>query len=401
MFFRPREADVLIVGAGPVGLFTALTLAQRGLHPIIIDRHRRTNIHSYALALHPSSLHLFDGVGISGELIDKGQRIHTQGFYEGETVRGVLSLSALETPHPYALVLPQSELERTLEAALERQGIRVRWDHELTAIEQDDTGVFARVSEYSDIPQGYPVLRMHRMVTGEHTYHAKYVIGADGYHSMVRASLPASYDQVGMDEVFSVYEVRTPMNLDHEVRVVLHGGLASVLWPMPNDKARWSFQLPSPREYSPTPERLAELCEDRAPWFELETAELEWTSLVHFQKRLVNTFGRDRIWLAGDAAHLTGPIGAQSMNCGLTEAFELGWRLFEILRNNASPNLLQIYDANRRQEWSRLLGVSGQLVPDAGCDGWIAQNAERVRSCVPASGAHFESLLASAGLTPV
>src|SRR3954453_490667 len=119
----PQERpEVLVAGAGPVGLMAALVLAEQGIQVQIVDQEKRPAARSYALALHPQSLRLLDEVGLADELLARAHRIERLAFYEGMERRAELDFTALPAEFPYIAVLPQQILEGTLESALKRRG---------------------------------------------------------------------------------------------------------------------------------------------------------------------------------------------------------------------------------------------------------------------------------------
>ena len=117
-------AGDLVVGAGPVGLFTALLLADQGVPVRIVDEEFRTAAHSYALALHPRSLQLLDRAGVTADLLRQGYRVETVAFYEGSQRRGEMKLADVGGDFPYVLVMPQSVLEGVLERRLKEHGVK-------------------------------------------------------------------------------------------------------------------------------------------------------------------------------------------------------------------------------------------------------------------------------------
>src|SRR5262249_25374403 len=143
---------------------------------------------------------------------------------------------------------------------------------------------------------------------------------------------------------------------------------------------------------------LQRLLRERAPWFEGEIEQLGWSTGVQFQHRLADEFGRNRCWLAGDAAHQTGPIGMQSMNLGLQEAAGLAANLKKILREQAPLELLQTYNSRGRAVWQRLLGISGGLKPTAQAQAWAKERCAQISTCIPASGEDLTHLLNRLGL---
>src|SRR3954469_11892774 len=108
---QAHQTEVLVVGAGPVGMLTALLLSKAGIHVKIIDREPRTASRTYACALHPRTLQLTDRLGLTEEILALGRVVKTVAFYEGETRRAEVSLAKLPADHPYAVVLPQSAFE--------------------------------------------------------------------------------------------------------------------------------------------------------------------------------------------------------------------------------------------------------------------------------------------------
>src|SRR3954453_10920544 len=125
--FRHADPEVLVVGAGPVGLVAALFLRQRGVRAQIVDMHQRTTQHSYALAIHPRTLRTLEEAGLAEGLIGAGRKLTKVAYYEGPERRGEIDYSALASTHPYLLVIRQSVLETTVEEALRRQKLKVRW----------------------------------------------------------------------------------------------------------------------------------------------------------------------------------------------------------------------------------------------------------------------------------
>src|SRR6185436_4123616 len=137
--FRHPDPEVLVVGAGPVGLVAALFLEQRGVRVEIVDMHQRTAQHSYALAIHPRTLRVLEEAGLADALIAAGRKLTTVAFYEGRERRAEIDYSRLASRHPYLLVVRQSLLERAAEEALHHKKHRVLWGHRLQSLGADGT----------------------------------------------------------------------------------------------------------------------------------------------------------------------------------------------------------------------------------------------------------------------
>lgn len=405
---RDDQPEALVVGAGPVGLFAAVRLAERGIRVQILDEERRPAARSYALALHPASLALLEEAGLASAVLDQGHRLRRLAFYEGRERRAVLDFEALPCRFPFLTVLPQQSLEGILESRLEELGVRVLWNHRVTGLKLRIGG--------GAVVQVERLAREGRAVEETFTVRPGFVIGADGHRSAVRHALAVEFPEVGPAELYAVFEISSPEDPGDEVRVVLDGG-ASVLWPIGHGRFRWSFQIPDwegfvePRFKSrrfaeigeePFPylvrDRLTELILERAPWFSGAEGEVVWSTAVRFERRLAGRFGRESVWLAGDAAHLTGPIGNQSLNVGLSEAGELARSLERILREGASPGLLEEYGHEAHAEWRRLLGLRGTLIPGVETSPWVRRHAARMLPTVPASGEDLTLLLEQLGL---
>jgi len=393
-----RETDVLIVGAGPVGLFTALSLVEQGVSVAILDKHWRTHSHSYALALHPDSLRLLDDLGLAQELIEHGHVVQRVGVYEGTDHRIDVELSKLTSKFPYVVVVPQSSLEWALEARLQKRGVNVLWNHEVTDFHVTGDCVTANVTRFEKQSLGYPVARTEWVVAAESQMTASQIVGADGYHSRVRRQLDIECPTFGETQLFSVTEFSARVNVAREARVVIDSNSTSVLWPLMEGRFRWSFQIDDLSQHAPTVERLTELARERAPWFAAEAPSIVWSSTVRFERRQATQFARPNVWLAGDAAHLTGPVGVQSMNVGLREGGDVARRITEILRGGESRRSIDGYNSERAREWGLLLGREGELTSSRDADDWLSTHRHEILSCMPASGRDLEQLLDQIGL---
>jgi 2-polyprenyl-6-methoxyphenol hydroxylase-like FAD-dependent oxidoreductase len=405
---------VLVVGAGPTGLVAALQLSQAGLAVEVIDEEWRPAGHSYALALHPRSVALLDRLGLAGEVIAAGRRLEAVDVYHGAQLEASLRPEGPEG-FPFLLALPQSALEDLLARRLSERGVRVRWSHRLASLLTDAGEVVARVHRLEKESAGYAVAHTEWVIDKELTFRSAFVIGADGHRSLVRRALGTSFEEVAPSQVFAVVECGGGAH--DEMRLVLDEATVSALWPLPEGRARWSFELEDPgvsaedRFKSRLTTRIGErhfphldearvrgLVLDRAAWFDAQLGEIGWSAEVRFERRLASAFGRGRVWLAGDAAHLTGPAGMQSMNGGLDEASDLASRIAGVLRGGQALAALEAYGAGRRAAWELLLGCRGGLRSGPGTLPFVARNAARLLPCLPATGEDLVPLAGQLGL---
>ena len=397
--FRHPDPEVLVVGAGPVGLAAALFLHQYGVRVEVIDSHQRTTQHSYALAIHPRTLGVLEEAGLSERLIGAGRKLTKVAYYEGPDRRAEIDYAALASEHPYLLVLRQSLLERALEEALRQRKLQVLWGHRLQSLQSDDATPVAEVAKLDQVATGYPVARNDWVVVRSETIRTAYVIGADGYDSAVRRMSGIEMEAHGPGQVFSVYEIEATGELPAEVRVILDPDLTSVYWPLEQGRCRWGFQIKDASGHEATMERLEQLIAARAPWCTARPTQIYWSTLGLFESRLTRSFGKGGVWLVGDAAHQAAPVGVHSMNAGLVEARELAARMSQILRAGGAPSLLEQFATGTHQAWQWLLGAGREVHALPRADPWIRAARERIVACIPASGDDLEPLLQQIGLT--
>ncbi len=416
--FGREKPQVLVAGAGPVGLVTALTLTKRGIRTRIIDEGWRTAAHSYALALHPSSLRLFDEMGIAEEILSHSCLVRKIGLYEGAERRAEIDFSDLSGPYDYVAVLPQSKLEDVLESALETAGSPVKWNHRLSHLESHEEHVNVTVDRMTMESLGYAVAHTEWVVAASHDHEIPFVVGTDGHTSLVRRSLDIEFENAGRTRYFAVFEFKTDFEAEEEMHLVLGERTTNVLWPLPGGFCRWSFELTDftappatrakdrfliQREELPelTDENLRHMLSVRAPWFTASVGEVEWRTVVRFEQRLATRFGADRVWLAGDAAHMALPVAVQSMNVGFAEGRRIGDAVADILTQSGEPNPLSRYGADCLEEWRLLLGLEGSVSPTGQAPPWIRKHARRLISSIPASGGDLTRLLERVGLSVI
>ena len=397
--FGSHKTEVLVAGAGPVGLFAAIALQERGVRVAVYDQDSRMASRSYALALHPSSLSMLDEIGLGQRLVSLGTKVETVAFYEGANREAELDYRKLDGPFPFLLVVPQNVLEHVLHDRLLQQKVKTTWNHRVQTVKDHGDHLEAEVHKLDQVTLGYPVSVAEAVITKTLHATASFLIGADGYSSQIRNILDIDYDHFGDIGTFFVSEFECDREPDPEVRIVLEEGSTNVFWPIAGRRVRWGFQIDDADSTSDTVvARLDSYLRRRAPWFRPRPERIYWSTEIKFERRLSRKFGAGRIWLLGDSAHLTSPVGVQSVNVGLREAHDLSVLLANILLSEAPMEGLEGFEDARQAEWRRLLGLGGPVrVPDSTTP-WVAARAARLPSCVPASGAHLDGLLAQIGL---
>jgi NADPH-dependent dioxygenase len=414
---REERTEVLVVGAGPVGLLTAILLAEAGIEVRIIDREERTTSRSYACALHPRTLKLLERMGLAGPALEAGRRIERFAFYDGATRQAEVKLSQLGGAFPYMVILPQNAFESLLEQRLRKLGVAINWSHRFAEVHNEAETIVATIEELGATATGYIVPHWETIVKKSFPLRAQFLVGADGHGSLVRQRLGIENTHVAEPAFFAAYEFEPEEKVEEEVRVVLDSSTTNVLWPLPGNKYRWTFQLVKAEMPSDFPEKerravrfaqqtvderirqyVETVAKQRAPWFSGGVKQITWCTEVVFEQQVAKQFGQGRCWLAGDAAHQTGPVGVQSMNVGLAEAATLAGALRKILRDKAPLNLLETCNREWQDEWRRLLGLTGGLKPTSETNSWIRERRARILSCLPASHEDLPRLAGQMGL---
>lgn len=294
--------DVLVVGAGPVGLFTAILLAQAGVEVQVLERRTRRSTHSRAIGIHPPALAALEKADVAGKLIAQGVRI--QGGVARSRGRTVaeLSFSRLPGKHRFVLSIPQEQTERTLAERLEelapgalRRGQTVEAVHET----------------------GAEVLT----VTDGGTHRSRLLIGADGARSTVRhaAGIAAGVRPYRDAYVMGDFPDTTGDGSTAALYLEPPGIVES--FPLPGGVRRWVVRMPSLVD-APTAETVAGLVTERTG-VEVDTGNNTMLSSFTVRRRVADRFIKGRIALVGDAAHEVSPIGGQGMNLGWLDAAQL------------------------------------------------------------------------------
>jgi 3-(3-hydroxy-phenyl)propionate hydroxylase len=171
-----------------------------------------------------------------------------------------------------------------------------------------------------------------------------------------------------------------------------------MMLPLFGDRLRWGFQVSEGLDRDADSDRLRALLAERAPWFSGKPGTVSWGTVIHFERQLARRFGKNRVWLAGDAAHVTNPLGSQSVNAGLAEAHDLAKRMASFAPAGSGLELLENYGAERAREWHKLLGVNVRfdLLPHA--PPWLPAYARRIVPALPASGPELTAVLEQIGL---
>ncbi|AXX32228.1 FAD-dependent monooxygenase [Actinosynnema pretiosum subsp. pretiosum] len=339
------DTQVLIIGAGPTGLALAADLTRRGVGHRIVDRAAGPFTGSRAKGVQPRTLEVLDDLGVVDRVLAAGTTTLPARWVDGDRARVVdLNEGRHPTPNtPYArtLVIPQFATE----AALRSLVPHVEYGAEVTGLTQDEHGVTAVVNG--------------REIT------AAYAVACDGGRSPVRKRLGVGFAGETLEDHRIVVADVVVDGLDRDHWHMWRSDPASMLalCPLPGtDLFQLQANLAPDREGAPAEAELRELVTTRTGRPELVLREVAWTSLFRLNVRMVDRYRVGRVFLAGDAAHVHSPSGAQGMNTGVQDACNLGWKLGSALSGalstEAAEALLDSYEGERLPIAAWLLGVT-------------------------------------------
>ena len=286
------DCDVLIAGAGPAGMATALSAHAAGLSVRLIEKHAQRLSFSRAILVNPATIALLAPFGVSDAIIARGRRLTGMSMrdFDGPLIEATLE----HVPgHPPAMLLPQLDTEAAMEAALAARGIAIERPVELIDFSENAEQITATL----EAPGGAQNVR------------ARYLAGADGYHSAVRRAAGIGFSGSDLPERLDSIDVEMDWPYAQEVCIwpVPGGGLGAIR--LPGDGVRFAgIDL----------DRIALIRDMPKPHKTLWSATFD----VHFKH--VESYGRGRVWLAGDAAHVHSPLGGRGMNMGIADGIALG-----------------------------------------------------------------------------
>ena len=385
------RVPVLVVGAGPVGLIAAIRLREQGVAVRVIDEQTADTKRTYPVVLHPRTLHILASLGVTAPLEWRGRFIKHVAVYADDLRRVVLDLPSADGIAPGAMTLPQDVLRQGLMNRLSGLGTEVEWKTRLVALEQSEGFVRVGLMRRERVEGEAPALKPEWLDVASETMEAEFVVGADGIRSTVRKTLGIEMVDRGPREAYVFYDVPDERAGD-EAHLILAAGYASTVYPLQANVSRFSFQVAVRPSQPPGLTELRELFRSRMAWYTAAPASFEWSGVAEFHPALASSFGERRVWLAGDAGHSTGPLGAQSINVGIHEADDLGRRISHSLGHGPGP-LSSDYAEQRRIEWYRLFGLGPSIPSLARAPAWVSQNIAQLLPSLPVSGDDLDDVL--------
>lgn len=342
------DPDVLIVGAGPIGMVLACELLQQGVVIRLVDRQDRVDDadpHSKGILVWPRSLELLRRIGVSDRMIAAGHRSEGVDYYSEGRLLGTAHLHRHpDSPYSFVLTLPQRETECVLRARLAELG-----------------GVVERGVELVDLDTSgrLPVAKLRLADGTDEIVAPKYLVGADGPGSATRDLLGIGFDGDPLDVTYAIGDVPLTGNAPANAGYFYSRKGVVALVPMRDGVYRFAANIPhrTEAEGNPPKELLQQIINERAH-IDVTVGEPLWTRSFRPRLGLAGRAREQRCFLVGDAAHVISPAGGQGMNIGFQDAANLGWKLGGVVRGLFDESILDSYEPERQAGAERMSRTS-------------------------------------------
>ena len=357
------NTDVIIIGAGPTGLSLACQLIRYGIDFVVIEKNATVTPYSKAIGVQARTLEIYDQMGLAQPAIQRGTIANRVRLIEGGEVRGEMHLRNFGkdlSQYPYMLMLEQSKNEELLYEFVRSHDRDVSWNTELENFSQDASGVTAQVK----LPSGE-----------SQTIRGKYLVGCDGSKSVVRHELGLTFEGSTFERLFYVADARVDWDFPHDaLHVCLAREVFVAFFPMPGEnRYRIVGTFPESKNQEDGEvdyEEIEQEIKDQAK-LKLDISDVRWFSLYKVHSRRVNKFSEGKCFVAGDAAHIHSPAGAQGMNTGIGDAYNLAWKLALVIKGAAGESLLDTYNEERLANAKRLLDSTDRMFELAAGSSWL------------------------------
>ncbi len=375
-----------------MGLVAAIRLREQGVHVRVIDELTAETKRTYPVLMHAPTVRILSSLGVTAPLEWRGRPVARLALYADGQRRSVLDVPTSGELSPGAMTLPQDVLRQALTNRLRELGSDVEWKTRLVALDQDTARARVGIVRREQVEGVSPSLKPEWLDVASETVDADFVIGADGCGSAVRKKLGIEWVSMGRRQTYAFYDA-PDYRAGDEAHLVFAGGTANSVYPLQGNYSRFSFQVGVAMAQAPGAPQLRQLLESRMPWYAAQADHFEWSGSAEFHPALADRFGEGRVWLAGDAAHSTGPLGAQSVNIGIHEADELARRIVERAHNITDAPLGPTYAERRRSEWQRLFGLESSKPWSPRTPDWVKRNLPMLLPSLPAAGDDLQELL--------
>ena len=351
----PFDTDVLIIGAGPVGMTLANELARRGVNFRIIDKAPGIREVSKAMILHVRTQEVLDKVGVAERAREEAQPLtEVVVFAYGKHI-GAWDLDDIDSAYSHPLILGQNRTQHILLDQLRGLGRDVEWNVEAT--------------DFKPTPEGAEiVLKSNDAASGEAretTLRSRYVVGCEGSNSLVRKTLNFSFEgdrYTGEQFIQADCRIKWVLPKGRSYLFLTPDGYMMVI-EFPDDVVRIFISLPDHNAAAaqaaagqlgaveatseePTLEEVRTHL-TRLSGFDCELSDATWRARYRTSHRYANRFSEGCAFICGDAGHVHVPIGGQGMNTGIQDAFNLGWKLAGVVKHDLKESVLASFHDER------------------------------------------------------
>lgn len=348
------KTDVLIVGAGPTGLSLACQLVRYGVNFRIVEKRAGVTEYSKAVGVQARTLEIYEQIGLADKAVTQGTIAEKARLMIDGEMRGEFDFSNIGeglSPYPFVLMLEQSKNESLLYEYLQKHQREVLWNTELESFSQD---VGDKVTAQVKLADGTT-----------QTIDAKYLIGCDGPKSPTRHALGLAFEGSTFERVFYVADALIDWKLPHDaIHICFAENSFVVFFPLKGEQ-RWRIVGVFPEEFlKEEGEVLYEEIEDRIreeSKMDFDITHIDWFSSYKVHTLHADKFSKGICFLAGDAAHVHTPAGAQGMNTGIQDGYNLAWKLAFVLQEKADEKLLETYNEERLENAKHLLKTTDRL----------------------------------------
>jgi 2-polyprenyl-6-methoxyphenol hydroxylase-like FAD-dependent oxidoreductase len=350
------DTDVLIVGAGPVGLFLANECARRGLRWRLIEASSSQSKHSKALAIFPRTLEIFDMAGVVAPFLETANRVTTVAVMAHSRTLARMRFAPEESPYSFIAMVPQNDTERLLVQELRHKGGSVEYGTTFVSADQQSDGVNVKLDKKGTAA----------------TLRAAFVVGCDGAHSVVRHAVNLSLEGGEYAPAFMLADIDTN-EMPSEVLQLCPSEYGPVaIFPISSTRQRIVATIEHAEGEAPALDFVRKVLAQRAPGG-IEARSLHWSSYFRVHHRHTAQLRVGRIFIAGDAAHIHSPFGGQGMNTGLHDIWNLVWKLDLFLNGHGNEQLLDSYNAERIPIIKNVIETTDHLTKVMGTPNKFAQ----------------------------
>jgi 2-polyprenyl-6-methoxyphenol hydroxylase-like FAD-dependent oxidoreductase len=342
----------------------AAELARYGISVRIVDKAAQRTDKSKALVVWSRTLELMDRMGCTDDFLAAGFKVSAMNIMAGPKQIAHVTLGGVATPHPYALMLPQSDTERLLEKHLNACGVQIEREVELTGLKSSTDEIVSTLRH----PDG-----------SEENVETSWLIGCDGAHSTVRHQLGMKFVGSTLISDWILADVHlSGVPMPEEVSVAWHSDGVLVIFPISRDRYRVIADVGEARAEKlrpdPSLDEVQAILDRRGPG-NIHASDPIWLAAFRINERKVSSYRAGRVFVAGDAAHIHSPAGGQGMNTGIQDACNLAWKLALVSRGIcvAEP-LLDSYSIERSAVGEQVLKGAGRVTSIGIMKGEIKQS---------------------------